>query len=81
MSALKSLVDFLTLKRNMHKHCETTSFLTYFAISISVLSGVIFIRFNSQFSQNILVLFGLASIGGTVGLIFYRVTNRKWPFK
>ncbi|MDE1867668.1 MAG: hypothetical protein KGI08_08180 [Thaumarchaeota archaeon] len=57
-----------------------SSFGEGFAV-IAVLVSIFILSYNYQFGQNLVVLFGLASIGGAVGIIWYRYANNKWPFK
>lgn len=69
------------IKNRHHVHCELSSFMEFFSIAALIISGIIFFKYNSQFAQNLIVLFGLSTLGGGIGILWYMYANKKWIFK
>lgn len=69
------------IKHRHHVHCELSSLGEGFAITALLVSLFIFLKYNSQFGQNLLVLFGLSTLGGGIGVLWYMYANKKWIFK
>lgn len=67
------------LHRGKH-HCELTSFATTGSIVALIVSFYIYFFMNQRFGDNMLYLFGLTTLAGSLGLIFYRYSMRKYPF-
>jgi hypothetical protein len=69
--------DFLTMKDG---HCELSAFFTFFGIVAFVTLLVMYFIFQMVILNNLVVLFGFATLAGIIAVIIYRYTNQKFPF-
>lgn len=70
-------------------HCEKTSFLTFGAFVAVIVLGLLFLVNNQlptstvfglfDFPVPLLVIAGAFTLGGYLGVLFYRFTNNKRP--
>ncbi len=71
----------MNLWGKMHmKHCELSSFATSFTIVALIVSVYLYFFQNHQFGSNLVYLFGLSTLAGIAGIVFYRYSLKKWPF-
>ncbi len=70
-------------------HCEKTSFLTFGAFVAVIVLGLLFLVYNQlpastvfglfDFPVPLLVIAGAFTLGGYLGVLYYRFTNNKRP--
>ncbi len=70
-------------------HCEKSSFLTFGAFGIFAILAIMFVAYNQLPTSDVFGLFdppisllliaGAFTLGGYLGVLFYRYTNNKKP--
>jgi len=70
-------------------HCEKTSFLTFGAFGIFVILAIMFVAYDQLPTSDVFGLFdppisflliaGAFTLGGYLGVLYYRFTNSKKP--